>query len=243
MLVWLLLGIVSGLSPQDCVLQLKNFEIDKACFNLLLSKFLGYSLVTASLILKFPQILKIYHNNSVSGISLTSFYIETLGFSIMAAYSIHNGQPISTYGEHAIISIQCVIQVILFWFIGKVKTTEKVIVGLGFTFFWVIPLFGELVPESFWTYVPIYVLLMNIVVKFSQIAENFKNGSTGNLSFITNFMNFLGVLSRIFTTFTELNDKMLLFNYTAGALMNGVIMAQFIVYWNSQIPQEKKKIS
>ena len=182
--------------------------------------------------LKFPQILKIYQKSSVEGISLTSFYFETLGFSIMAAYAIHNGQPFSTYGEHAIISVQCVIQVLLFWSIKKVDIGEMIKIGGGSLIFWFIPLFGNLMPEPFWMYVPAYCIAMNLVVKISQIKTTYNNGSTGNLSFITNLMNLFGTLSRIFTTFTELNDPMLLLSYMIGASLNSFIFMQFMFYWN-----------
>ena len=238
MILFLLVAAASALSPQECLHQLQHFSLEKDCFNLLLSKFLGYSLVGASLMLKFPQILKIYHNSSVTGISLTSFYVETLGFSIMAAYGFHNGQPFSTFGEHALISVQCVIQVLLFWNIGKVGFTERATVGVMFLSLWVVPLFGDLMPEVFWKYVPIYTTLMNLVVKISQIRVIFETGSTGNLSFITNLLNFLGVLSRIFTTLTELNDPMLLTSYMVGAILNAIIMAQFAFYWNAVSPKK-----
>ena len=70
------------------------------------------------------------------------------------------------------------------------------------------------------------------MVKVSQINVIYKNGSTGNLSFITNLINVFGTLSRIFTTFTELNDYMLLLNYSTGAILNIIIILQFIYYWN-----------
>ena len=127
MLFLLVLSQAMALDPIECLAKLQAFDFDKPCLTLLTSKFLGYSLVIASLMLKFPQILKIVHNSSVAGISLTSFYFETLGFSIMAAYSIRNQQPISTYGEHASISIQCLIQVLCYWNYGKVSTQHKII--------------------------------------------------------------------------------------------------------------------
>jgi mannose-P-dolichol utilization defect 1 len=238
MLFFLLLAMTSALTPMECIDKLQRYDLDKACLSLLLSKCLGYALVCASVMLKFPQIFKIVKNSSVEGISLTAFYIETLGFSIMAAYSIRNQQPISTYGEHASISIQCIIQVLCFWFIGKVSNTHKLLAGSFFIFGWVIPLFGQLIPELVWEYVPIYCTAMNMVVKISQIKANYVNGSTGNLSFITNFLNFLGTLSRIFTTLTELNNPILLFNYLTGAMMNGVIMLQFAMYWNTKKKEE-----
>ncbi|OMJ79486.1 hypothetical protein SteCoe_20496 [Stentor coeruleus] len=234
MLVFFLLSLTQALSPEECISNLSNYEIDQQCLSLLLSKSLGYSIVGASLMLKFPQILKIYKNSSVSGISLTSFYFEVLGFSIMAAYGLHRQQPFSTYGEYAIISIQCIIQVILYWALGGVSRKHIITISNSFMFLWFIPLFGNILPEFFWNYVPIYGIGMNSIVKISQIFANYNNGSTGNLSFITNFMNLAGTIARIFTTFAELSDTLLLLNYSWGALLNFIIIIQFVVYWNDK---------
>ena len=237
MLFFVFIGLTSALTPGECIEKLTNYSIDGACFQLLLSKLLGYLMISASLMLKVPQLLKIYKNSSVEGISLTSFYFEVLGFSIMSAYSIHNSNPFSTYGELVIISIQCILQVLLFWTVGNVSYSHKIQAGTFFVFGWFIPLFGDFLPEEFWTYVPVSSIFMNLVVKFSQIKTIFVNGSTGNLSFITNFMNLVGTIARIFTTFTELNDKLLILSYGIGATCNFVIIFQFLIYWNSK-PKE-----
>lgn len=234
MLVLMLLGLAQALNPEECIVKILNYEIDKQCFSLLLSKALGYSIVGASLMLKFPQIIKIYKNSSVAGISLTSFYFEALGFSIMAAYGLHRQQPFSTYGEYAIVSVQCLIQIILYWVLGGVSRKHIITVSNGFMFLWFIPLFGNMLPEFFWNYVPIYCIGMNSIVKISQILTNHNNGSTGNLSFITNFMNFAGTIARIFTTLAELSDPLLLLNYAWGALLNLAIIIQFALYWNAK---------
>ena len=110
----LLIGLVSAVNVQQCLNDLSEYSLSRVCFNILLSKLLGYALVVTSFILKFPQILKLYKNYSVEGISLSAFYIEALGFTILSAYSLHNNQPFSTYGEQIVISIQCIIQVLLY---------------------------------------------------------------------------------------------------------------------------------
>ena len=141
MLFFVFIGLTSALTPGECIEKLTNYSIDGACFQLLLSKLLGYLMISASLMLKVPQLLKIYKNSSVEGISLTSFYFEVLGFSIMSAYSIHNSNPFSTYGELVIISIQCILQVLLFWTVGNVSYSHKIQAGTFFVFGWFIPLF------------------------------------------------------------------------------------------------------
>ncbi|KAG6531231.1 hypothetical protein ZIOFF_005021 [Zingiber officinale] len=66
----------------------------------------GYCIVAASTIVKLPQILKILKHNSVRGLSLVSFELEVVGYTIALAYSIHKGLPFSAYGEFLFLLIQ-----------------------------------------------------------------------------------------------------------------------------------------
>src|SRR5574343_1564625 len=108
-----------ALTPEECFIQVTNFEFKEACIGLLFSKVLGYGIVGASFFLKLPQILKIVEKKSVDGISLTSFYIETLSFTMNGAYGLHRQMPISTYGELLIVSVQCLIQIFFYWLYGS----------------------------------------------------------------------------------------------------------------------------
>lgn len=42
-----------------------------------------------------------------------------------------------------------------------------------------------------------------------------------------------GSLSRIFTTLQEVDDKMILYQYLVGFLLNAVLAAQMVYYWRS----------
>ena len=237
-----LIAMVSGLTQEDCIAQISSLTFEKACVSLLFSKALGYSIVLASFMLKFPQILKIIQKKSVEGISLTTFYMETLSFTLNGAYGVHRKMPLSTYGETLTISVQCILQVLLFWLYGSLSKLHKLLVFLAFTTLWILPLYGELLPEpyavylpdSFWAYIQVYNILMNVVTKYTQIKENYSNGSTGNLSFITNFLNLAGSVSRILTTLAELNDPALLASYVIGTFLNGLVVLQFWLYWSEK---------
>ncbi|CAG9329898.1 unnamed protein product [Blepharisma stoltei] len=236
-----LLSITFAATVEECLTQVQAGMFETPCLMLLFSKLLGYGMVSASLMLKFPQILKIVRAKSIAGLSLTSFYVETLGFSLIAAYNIHNKQPFSTYGENVTLTAQCCLQVLCYWYFGNINTKHKISVLFFFVFAWILPLFSEILPQSLWIIAPNINLCMNFIVKGSQILTNWRNGSTGQLSFITNFMNFGGTSARIFTTFTELKDPFLLFNYSFGTFLNAVIVFQLVYYWNVSIEEKKEK--
>lgn len=227
---------------EQCLFDVKNNKFEGPCLKLLFSKALGYTMVVASLMLKFPQIYKIVKAGSVTGLSLTSFYVETLGFTLIAAYNVHNKQPFNTYGENIILSVQCCLQVLLYWIYAKdISYSHKLSAAVFFTFAWIFPLFSEILPENLWLSVPMINLFSNFIVKGSQIMTNYKNSSTGHLSFITNFLNLGGTLARIFTTFMELKDPFLLLNYGMGSSLNLIIVFQLVYYWNSAIDEKKHK--
>jgi hypothetical protein len=52
------------------------------------------------------QILKIMKHGSVRGLSVASFELEVIGYTIALAYCVHKGLPFSAYGELAFLLIQ-----------------------------------------------------------------------------------------------------------------------------------------
>ncbi|KAL0438858.1 UNVERIFIED_CONTAM: Mannose-P-dolichol utilization defect 1 protein2 [Sesamum latifolium] len=92
----------------SCALgSLSNGEFpEKDCLLPLISKLLGYCIVAASTTVKLPQILKILQHRSIRGLSVLSFELEVVGYTIALAYCLHKGLPFSAYGELAFLLIQ-----------------------------------------------------------------------------------------------------------------------------------------
>lgn len=74
-----------------------------------------------------------------------------------------------------------------------------------------------------------------------QISTNFKNKSTGQLALVTVALQFGGCLARILTTMTETDDKLVLLLYIIATILNGIVFAQFFIYWGSGEKAKKKK--
>ena len=64
---------------EDCVdnIFIKHNFLDVPCLKLILSKALGVAIVGGSVLVKLPQIMKIYGSASVVGLSVTTFLLET----------------------------------------------------------------------------------------------------------------------------------------------------------------------
>ena len=77
------------------------------------------------------------------------------------------------------------------------------------------------------------------ILQLIQAYKNYTNGSTGQLSFITVILLFLGALARIFTSIQETNDNIMILTYVSSAFFNGIILSQVLYYWNVK-PKDKQ---
>ena len=67
-----------------------------------------------------------------------------------------------------------------------------------------------------------------------QIIANYRNQSTGQLAFFTFLLSFLGVVARLGTVMLETDDFLYQLQFILSVFLNGVIVLQFILYWNSK---------
>lgn len=94
--------------------------------------------------------------------------------------------------------------------------------------------FGSLqLPPSLWSFLPLSNLPLLLISRIPQIIQNFKQGSTGQLSGITTFLTFAGSLARVFTTIQEVGwDFSLLIGYFLGFATSGLLLFQVSCLFN-----------
>lgn len=214
-----------------------NF-FDVPCLKIALSKTLGYGIVAGSSIIKIPQIIKVIQASSVEGLSLLSFLLELVALTATASYSIAKEFPFSSCGESFFMSIQTVLLICLYFYY-----TNKALLVLLFPV-----LYGGIfyVLVSGLTPMAVLVQLVSLQIVFLgvsrllQIVANFRNGHTGQLSFIMVLLLFLGAMARIFTTIQETGDKVMLVTFLVSTVLNGTLVFQVLFYWNVK-PDSKKK--
>ncbi|KAL6854313.1 hypothetical protein ACP4OV_019216 [Aristida adscensionis] len=158
---------------------------------------LGYIIIASSTVGKLPQILKILKHGSVRGLSVASFELEVVGYTIALAYCIHKGLPFSAYGELAFLLIQAIILVAIIYYYSPpmgTKTRMKALLYFGLA---PTVLAGKIDPGLF----EVLYASQHAVFFFArlpQIWTNFRNKGTGELSFLTCFMNFAGSIDKSF---------------------------------------------
>jgi len=210
------------------------------CLRALVSKFLSFGIVAGALVYKVPQILKIAHNRSAKGVALLAVLLELLSVTISFSYNFNKGFPFMTYGEAVFVAafdLVIICQILTFEH-GGLGT--KGFGGLALYAAATYALLGGIIPMSLLQILQGCVIPIIIASRVPQIWENFNNKSTGQLSFITWFLNFAGSAARIFTTLQEVNDALVLLGFIASALLNGIIVCQIILYWKSKGVRKSK---
>ena len=199
-----------------------------SCITLMISKGLGVLILAGSVLLKLPQIINIYGTKDVEGLNPTSFYTEVPLVITNVVYNVLQKNPFSSYGENVFILVQNLVLVFMLWIYMSPKSRPSMISMVGILAFFAAVAFGSLqLPPSLWSFLPLSNLPLLLISRIPQIIQNFKQGSTGQLSGITTFLTFAGSLARVFTTIQEVGwDFSLLIGYFLGFATSGTLLMQ-----------------
>lgn len=209
------------------------------CLKLVVSKAVGIAIITASAIVKVPQILKLINSGSAEGVNFLSYLLETAAYVITLAYNFRSGFPFSTFGETALIAIQnVVIAVLVLHFTATAKNTTSPypavfvagIAAAGYALFTPSIISMDLL-RNLQMFVTIPLGLMS---KIPQIVDVQRNKSTGQLSAFAVFNYLLGSVARVGTTLAEVDDVLILASFLGGAVLNLVLAGQMVMFWNNK---------
>ncbi|GBG85981.1 hypothetical protein CBR_g40794 [Chara braunii] len=222
----------------DSLRQMQMTETE--CYLNALSKLLGYMIVVFSAVVKLPQILVILRNNSIKGLSVASFELETVGFTIALSYILTKNLPFSAYGELVFLLIQALgLNVLIYSYLPSLPPST-IVKGALYSLIAPTILAGRLDPVSFEIlYASSHVIFIGS--RLPQIWENYNSKSTGQLSFLTSFMNTGGCLVRTFTTIQEKGPISMVMGSVFGIITNGILLLQIIVYSRAQRREEEVK--
>ncbi|KAH6664567.1 hypothetical protein B0J14DRAFT_661164 [Halenospora varia] len=211
------------------------------CIKLAISKGLGIGIIAASSIVKVPQILKLLSSKSASGISFLSYLLETSAYLISLAYNYRQGFPFSTYGETSLILVQnVVIAVLVLNYSGKTSAAALFVAGLASG---AVTLFSkDILDMQTLGYLQAGAGVLGVASKLPQILAVWQEGGTGQLSAFAVFNYLAGSLSRIFTTLQEVDDKLILYGFVAGFILNAILALQMVYYWNAPAAKKTKNI-
>lgn len=213
---------------QDVVFNLNLGNL--TCMKMLLVKFLGFAVIAGSFTYKVPQIKKLVDAGDATGVSLTSTYIELLCLGSVIMFHVLQGNPVSAWGENAVIAVQQVVLVYLLWKYKQCSAAHIAVVVAAFAAvaFVELNLTPQHQPYIFSATIPAFS-----AARIPQVWENFSNGHTGQLALITVFMGFAGSMARVFTSLAEVDDVQVAVSFVLAAMWNSILLLQILFYWGA----------
>lgn len=208
------------------------------CFKYAISKCLSYGIVTGSLLIRLPQILVIIKAKSGEGISLISELMMLVAVFGSMSYGYFKQFPVSSYGDSYFLFIQSSIVLLLILYYNR--QTLHLLLALAIISTFSFLLYSNSLSESVILALNGAQMLLSLGSKFNQAFVNWRNASTGKLSAITLWLQFLGCVARIFTSIQETGDRTLVITYILVSLANGILVLQWLYYRKAAAKTAKK---
>lgn len=232
----------TALIGEQCYVSLVE-ELDLSnvdCIKYTISKGLGLGIVVGGSIVKIPQILTILSSGSARGLSLMSYILETLSCIITFSYNVRHGNPFSTYGETAFLTVQdIIITLMILYYARQYGATAGMLIGFSAVIYGLVYMVPSVLMSSLYA----ATIPLSLASKVPQIYTNFANKSTGQLSVFAVINYFAGTTARVFTTMTELDDPLMLTGMVLASVLNGILAIQVFLYWGSKMADVKQKKS
>lgn len=196
------------------------------CFQFLLSKFLSSAILLGSVAVKLPQVFNIVSTKNVVGLSPQAFYSEVPLATLSVLYSYRLGYAFTSYGESVMVLIQNMILVYLLWVYMQPKPSAAHKLSV-LAVFVAVGVVAYHLPAEYLYVLPNINLALMMYARVAQIVNNFRQGTTGQLSSITTGLTFIGSVARIFTTMTEAGgDILLLASFGISTALSGTLLFQ-----------------
>ncbi|CAI5991710.1 unnamed protein product [Closterium sp. NIES-64] len=222
--------VIAGMNFTCVLAAVAEYQMpEKECLLNLLAKALGYGIILGSTILKLPQILVIIRSNSIEGLSVPSFEIECIGYTVSVGYCLFKKVPFTAYGELFFLLLQSLILMFLIYsHLPNQAATTWIKVGI----------YSAMVPVLFsgamsaHLYETIYNAQTALFTmgRIPQMWSNYASKSTGQLSVFTTFLTFAGCIARLFTSIQEKAPLSMAIGSILGVLSHGTIFAQIVYY-------------
>ena len=164
----------------------------------LVAQALGYLVGTGSLFLYTPIAIRVCRQRDASGLTLSTWWLKLISYTLTNVYSFANGYPISTYVETIIITVEAFVVLVLVAFYQRRLGANFACIGLSYVLAstWGItaaPLQALELGQTFST-------LTNTGALMPQLQLNARSRSAGGYSPLTAGLACAGCLIRVFTT-------------------------------------------
>lgn len=193
----------------------------------LIANVFGYILGSVALVMYLPIMLDMVAKKSASGVSVETWSMNVVSFTLALIYPIKKKFPLSTFIEVLALHLQSCITLGLICFYNKTMI-KLFIVSIIFASTAVL-LFIQNMPPTILSSLQIFRLFLDAYSLIPQILMNFRNRSF-SYSVITATIGAFGNSIRIFTTMQLVKDPLVLSGYVIGLLSNLVLLFQYVFF-------------
>lgn len=197
-----------------------------ADLTLLLSKALSFAIIAGSVIMQAPQIYKIVSARSAAGLTPLGWMSSVVAMTLTVSYNYRKGYPFSTYGELIFIMVQLDILILLVVHFNDGGVAWKGPLGVAAHAALLAACLSGVVPDQALVTMP---MGLSCLSGTPQLVKNFRSGNTGQLATLPVFFAVAGLSIRLFTTFAEVPDPMVLLSQAIPWVLNSLLLAQLLV--------------
>lgn len=192
------------------------------------SHVLGYFLIATMTLSQLPQIVKLLHKRSASGISVVSMLLMLQASSITVAYAIHKGFKVSAWGENIVLMLlNVVLMCLLLIYSNKLKTSISFL--LVYICIMLVLLWPPFPHQLLW---PLYLLSLPaiFVSRVIQMYKIHKSKNPGQLSAMSAFLCIFQGFGRLTTSIVTTGDDVMIYTFALVSLFNVLLFLQVMYY-------------
>ncbi|CAE7274852.1 unnamed protein product [Symbiodinium pilosum] len=204
-------------------------RFDDFSLEIMLSKALSVAVIAGSCVGKMPQVMAVWNARSAQGLSKVSIWTEAVSMGVQLSYNIVRHTPITTYAEVAILFPQMLLLTLVVAWADSILG-PRVWLACGCLCTGVVLMATGLVSSTVTAAAYAANALFGIVAVLPQVVINYRNKSTGQLSFLVTAMTFGGMGARLYTTFVEVDDVALRTTMLVNFTLVSTLMMQFAIY-------------
>ncbi len=214
--------------PPAMAMSLRGGASSPASASKLVASALGWTMSAAALAVYTPIIGSMVRSRRADGMSAATWSLQLAGFLVFCTYHIRMGYALSTFLDFAALGVQSTI-ILALTSVYQRRVSPMVALPAG-TF-----ALALLTPRDALQRLQLSASVTLTLALLPQIVKNIRTRSGGGWSPVSAAMTTFGNVARVFTTF-QLADSnpLLLFQFGAGAALNGLLLAQTLLWGTSQ---------
>ena len=189
------------------------------------ARLVGWVLTSAAVTLYVPMIAQLVRNKKTpESLSLATWSLQLLGFSITTVYHMRMGYPLSTFADLMSLGVQSAVILFLGMFYRQRVSAVAAVPVFGLLAAICAPMSGLKTLQAASAVVTTWALL-------PQIVANFRSRARGGFSPMAAGLSVIGNAGRLFTTMKLADGNlMLLVQFSACLVLNFLLLVQSLIW-------------